>query len=187
MNKISSSSGEYSILPASCRTRPSPGDVPLYRKPTSEWVKSSVPSIRVKTCWNTPRLTTVLLVTELVRMSVARERTMTLTTSPASLKKTVTSSAPVVSKSISKPSHWMKPGSEPESEEWNLSGDVALAGAANPNTAQPAITGRSSRRTVTVAPSVRLPLRVMKYFGHPCSLSNLRRLVWKGGPADLRV
>jgi hypothetical protein len=57
---------------------------------------------------------------------------MTLTTSPASLKKTVTSSVPVVSRSISKPSHWMKPGSEPESEEWNLSGGVALAGAAKP-------------------------------------------------------
>jgi hypothetical protein len=52
-----------------------------------------------------------------------------------------------------------KCGSEPSSGKLNLSGGVALAGAAKPKTAQqPAITERSSRRTVMVLiPSVRRP------------------------------
>src|SRR4029453_18191311 len=154
MNRISSSFGEYSILPASWRTRPSPGYVPLNRNPTREWLNSSVPSMRVKTCWNTPLLTTALPVPELVKMSSARVRTMTLVTSPSWLKKTVPSLVSLVSRSMAKPSHWMKPGSEPEPESWNLSGDVALAGAANPSMVQPRITAAAAvpnRRTLDIA------------------------------------
>jgi hypothetical protein len=54
-----------------------------------------------------------------------------MVTSPASSKKTVTSPVPVVVRAISKPSHWRKCGSEPSSGKLNLSGGVALAGAAN--------------------------------------------------------
>ena len=58
----------------------------------------------------------------------------------------------MLASSIAKPSQWTKPGSEPDSEKLNLSGGGALAGAARPNTAQPTTAGRSSRRTLMVAP-----------------------------------
>ena len=69
----------------------------------------------VKVSWNTPRLTTVLPVTEFVKTSLTRWRTRTLMTSPASSKKTVPLPVPVVVRAISKPSHWRKSGTESSS------------------------------------------------------------------------
>jgi hypothetical protein len=43
-----------------CSTRPWPGDVAMKSKPTTVWVKSSVPSMRVKVSLKTPRLGSTL-------------------------------------------------------------------------------------------------------------------------------
>ena len=65
---------EHDHLPADLLEdeRPSPGDFRLEIEPLTVWMNSSVPSMRVKNSWNTPRLTTSLPVTEFVSVSSMR-------------------------------------------------------------------------------------------------------------------
>src|SRR5215218_922487 len=153
-NTISPVSGSNTFLPTSQNTRgPRPATFPWKSKPTTECLKSSVPSMRLKKSWNTPRLTTVLPVTEFVRVSVMRPRLMNLTTSPPWSKKTVPVKVPVVSRMMSTPSHWSKT-SVPDSENWNLSGGVAEA-AVTESTADTAQTPNVMRSLRILPPSIR--------------------------------